>query len=70
MTPCWDMARRIALIMEAVRTSEATVYFNVTTRRYIPEICHILIRRRENLNFTSDLNVRAPRGVTIHHLAS
>jgi hypothetical protein len=29
----------IALIMEAVRTSETSVYFNETTRRYIPESC-------------------------------
>jgi hypothetical protein len=28
----------IALIMEAVRTSETLVNFNVTTRRYIPEV--------------------------------
>jgi hypothetical protein len=27
----------IALMMEAVRTSEMSVSFNVTTRRYIPE---------------------------------
>jgi hypothetical protein len=27
----------IALLMEAVRTSETSVYFNVTARRYIPE---------------------------------
>jgi hypothetical protein len=27
----------IALIIEAVRTSETSVNFNVTTRRYIPE---------------------------------
>jgi hypothetical protein len=27
----------IALMMEAVRTSETSVNFNVTTRRYIPE---------------------------------
>jgi hypothetical protein len=27
----------IALIMEAVRISETSVYFNETTRRYIPE---------------------------------
>jgi hypothetical protein len=26
----------IALMMEAVRTSETSVHFNVTTRRYIP----------------------------------
>jgi hypothetical protein len=27
----------IDLMMEAVRTSETSVHFNVTTRRYIPE---------------------------------
>jgi hypothetical protein len=27
----------IALMMEAVRTSETSIHFNVTTRRYIPE---------------------------------
>jgi hypothetical protein len=30
-------AINIALIMEAVRTSETSVNFNVTTRRYNPE---------------------------------
>jgi hypothetical protein len=42
----WDVApcshvevdrRYIALMMEAVRTSETSVNFNETTRRYIPE---------------------------------
>jgi hypothetical protein len=42
----WDVApcshvevdrRFIALMMEAVRTSETSVNFNVTTRRYISE---------------------------------
>jgi hypothetical protein len=36
-------------MMEAVRTSETSVYFNGTTRRYIPEGCHFHTRRRENL---------------------
>jgi hypothetical protein len=27
--------------MEALRTSETSVYFNKTSRRYIPEGCHI-----------------------------
>jgi hypothetical protein len=27
----------ISLVMKAVRTSETSVYFNETTRRYIPE---------------------------------
>jgi hypothetical protein len=38
----------IALMMEAVYTSETSVHFNVTTRRYIPEDS-IHTRRRENL---------------------
>jgi hypothetical protein len=36
-------------MMEAVRNAETSVYFHETTRRYIPEICHLHIRRRENL---------------------
>jgi hypothetical protein len=39
----------ITLVMEAVRTSEAPIYFNETTWRYIPEGCHLHTRRRENL---------------------
>jgi hypothetical protein len=31
----------IALMMEAVRTYETSVYFNETTRRYTPEGCHL-----------------------------
>jgi hypothetical protein len=34
----WD---EIALMMEAVRTSETSVHLNVTTRRYIPEDCKL-----------------------------
>jgi hypothetical protein len=34
--------------MEAVRNSETSVHFNVTTRRY-PEDYKLHIRRRENL---------------------
>jgi hypothetical protein len=37
------------MVMEAVRTSETSVCFNDTTRRYIPEGCHFHTRRRENL---------------------
>jgi hypothetical protein len=36
-------------MMEAVSTSETSVYFNVTTRRYIPEESKLHTRRRENL---------------------
>jgi histidine ammonia-lyase len=38
-----------ALTMEAVRTSEMSVNFNVTTLRYIPEDSKLHTRRRENL---------------------
>jgi hypothetical protein len=36
-------------MIEAVRTSETSVHFNVTTRRYIPEDSKLHTRRRENL---------------------
>jgi hypothetical protein len=39
----------IALMVEAVRMSETSVYFNETTRRSIPESCLLHARRRENL---------------------
>jgi hypothetical protein len=37
------------MIMEAVRTSETSVYFNGTTWCYIPESCSLHTRRLENL---------------------
>jgi hypothetical protein len=39
----------IAFMMGAVRTSETSTYFHKTTRRYIPEVCHLHTHRRENL---------------------
>jgi hypothetical protein len=36
-------------MMEAVRTSETSASFDVTTRRYIPEESKVHSRRRENL---------------------
>jgi hypothetical protein len=39
----------IVLMMEAVRTSEKSVIFNVTTRQYISEDSKLHNRRRENL---------------------
>jgi hypothetical protein len=39
----------ITLKMEAVRTSETSVYSNETTRRYISEESHLHTRLRENL---------------------
>jgi hypothetical protein len=41
--------RVVASMMEAVRTSETSVYFSETTQRYIPESCYIHTRRCENL---------------------
>jgi hypothetical protein len=38
-----------ALVKEAVCYSETSVYFNDTTRRYIPESYHLQSRRRQNL---------------------
>jgi hypothetical protein len=32
---------RAILMMEAVHTSEISLYFHETTRRYIPERCHL-----------------------------
>jgi hypothetical protein len=39
----------VVLITEAVSTSETSVNFNVTTRRYIAEDSKLHTRRRENL---------------------
>jgi hypothetical protein len=38
-------------MMEAVRTSETSIIFNVTAWRYISEVSKLHIRRRENLKF-------------------
>jgi hypothetical protein len=50
MTAFWDIApcRVIALMMEAVQTSETLVYFE-TTRCYVPEGCHLHTHCHENL---------------------
>jgi hypothetical protein len=39
----------MALMMEAASTSETSVKFYQTTRRYSPEDSHLHTRRRENL---------------------
>jgi hypothetical protein len=39
----------IALMTVAARTSKTSVYLNETTRRYIPEVCH-LHTRHENIS--------------------
>jgi hypothetical protein len=56
MTAFWDMEpcrsrTAIVLMMEAVRTtSEISFYFYETTRRLIPECCHLHV-----FNFVSEL---------------
>jgi gamma-glutamylcysteine synthetase len=39
----------ITLMMDAVHTSETSVYFNETIRRYISQGCHLHTRHRGNL---------------------
>jgi hypothetical protein len=51
--------------MEAVRTSETSVNFNVTTRRYIPEDSKLHTSRRESLkchiiSFSGFVNAKNP----------
>jgi hypothetical protein len=56
-----------APMMEAVCTSETSVYFNETTRRYISEGCHLGTRRLKYVKFhcrCKFLCVVTPRGVT------
>jgi hypothetical protein len=47
----WDILPNdeIALVMEAVRTSEMSVNIYLTTRQYIPEDSELHTRRHENL---------------------
>jgi hypothetical protein len=57
----YHIGMHIILMMEAVRTSETLVNFNVTTRHYIPEESKLRTRRRENLishieNFNFSIN--------------
>jgi hypothetical protein len=42
-------ASNIRAMMEAARTSETLVHFNMTTRRYFPEYSKRHTRRHENL---------------------
>jgi hypothetical protein len=44
-----SIIRAIALVMEAVCTSETSVNFNVTTGRYIPEDFKLHTRHHDNL---------------------
>jgi hypothetical protein len=42
---------KVALMMEAVRTSEMSVSIYLTTRQFIPEESKLHTRRRENLQY-------------------
>jgi hypothetical protein len=55
----------IALIMEAVHTSETSVNFNVTTWCYIPEDSKLHTRRRENLKSHKILHVLEVSSLTV-----
>jgi hypothetical protein len=47
----------IFLMMEAVGTSGTSVYFNDTTRCYIPESCHFNTRSREEVKSHGETDV-------------
>jgi hypothetical protein len=49
----------IALMMEAVSTSETSVSFYQTTRRNIAEDSHLHTHRRENLKFEQGILLRS-----------
>jgi hypothetical protein len=50
-------------MMEAVRTSETSVYSKETTRCYIPEDSNLYARRREKRNLTC--NTENLNGITL-----
>jgi hypothetical protein len=49
----------VITLIEVLRTSETSIYFNETTRRYIPESCHLHTRRRANLKSEEELECPA-----------
>jgi hypothetical protein len=51
------MTAFIALMMEAVRIIETSVYFNETTWRYIPEGCHLHDHELFNTKFNFPLMI-------------
>jgi hypothetical protein len=57
----------VSEVRKAVLTSETSVNFNVTTRRYIPEDCKIHNRSRENLKSNNLKVVREP--VVFHSMS-
>jgi hypothetical protein len=59
----WRFALMIRV--QTICISEASVYFNETTRRYIPEECHLYSRRRENLTFNFLLSIIYIKNLTV-----
>jgi hypothetical protein len=60
----WDIVsiiRAIALMREAVCVFETLVYFNETTRCYIPEGCRLHTRRSENLKYRMLRKIGEPK---------
>jgi hypothetical protein len=53
----------IPLMMDAVRTSESSVYFNETARRYIPEGLAV---RTWNVTVSLDIFESSPRDLQMH----
>jgi hypothetical protein len=49
----------MALMLEAVRTTETSVNVCETTRRHTPEDCHLHTRRRENLKYRGYYSILA-----------
>jgi hypothetical protein len=54
----------IALLMEAVSTSETSAYFYKATQGYIPESSRLHTRRRENLKSKTILHLKFLRSPT------
>jgi hypothetical protein len=48
----------ISLMMEAVRTSETSVHFNMSTRRYIPEVSKLKILKLCRLEGNTKMNLK------------
>jgi hypothetical protein len=57
LNPLYASYLLIALMMEAVRTSETSVNFNQTTRCNNPDDSHLHTRRRENLKSQKETNL-------------
>jgi hypothetical protein len=65
----WSSFHLIALTMETVRTSEMSVSFNVTTRRYLPEDSKLHIRCSvHNCSYQNYESSLQPRVLLLVHI--